>query len=258
VAKTEYNSSVTNLGQPHVKDTTNFANGWRLPDNSQFLSKAVSLPGDIPPVTSDYDGDARPASGSAVGADIPASMSGVGAGGDGGGSAGDDSSADGGSTDGDSGDDGSTDGVGDGGNGDGNAETIARVQFITLDVLHQDNNVSIIWEATNEDDVDSYVLQRSTDEENFIRLGSIEKVPDLVESQRYEFNDEDLPRTSETLFYRIKNIYRDRSITYSPVATVSIMLPENFGIQQNYPNPASGLTQIDYTVPAPAGVRIVL
>lgn len=267
-AQTDYNSGITNLSQPHVRDTTNFTDGWRLPDNSQYLGKAVALPGDIPVVMNDFDGDARPASGGSVGADQPFGTgagggdAGAGGGGDNGNGGGDNGGGDNGNGDNGNGggDDGGSDNGGDGtdGTGGGDGSGIARVQFITMDVEHMDNNVAVTWEAANEYDVDSYVLERSTDGENYTRLGSIEKVPDESASQRYEFNDGDLPNASKTLFYRIKNVYLDRSVTYSEVATVLLGVPEAAGIHQNYPNPANGITRIVYDLPSPAGVSIKL
>ena len=47
------------LNQPHVIDTTDHINGWRLSSNSQIVGKAVPLPSDISPVLVDFDGQPR-------------------------------------------------------------------------------------------------------------------------------------------------------------------------------------------------------
>ncbi|MFK7844220.1 MAG: right-handed parallel beta-helix repeat-containing protein [Rhodothermales bacterium] len=280
-AQTDYSSSVTNLAQPHVTDTTDYMNGWRLPDNSQYLELAVSIPANIPAVTNDFDGEPRPATGGPVGADIPNGFTGGGGtgGGDGGNGGGDGGGGDGGTGGGDGGNgggdggngggdggngggDGGNGGGGDGGNGGGDGgggiEGIARVQFIALDIIVRDENVELLWESTTERDLDSYILERSTDGVGFERLGSIEKVPDNATSQQYTFRDADLPSTSKNLFYRIKSVYIDRSETVSPILEVTLGLPEGIRVEQNFPNPANGITRIAYQLHKPSGVHVRL
>ncbi len=270
-AQTDYSSSVAVLSQPHVTDTTDHVEGWRLPDNSQFLGKAVAMPANIPAVTTDFDGETRPTTGGPVGADIPNGFISGGGGGDGGGGNGDGGNGDGGNGDGGNGDGGNgggdggngDGGNGDGGNGDGgggggDTDAIDRVQFVALDIIVRDENVELLWESTSEWDLDSYVLERSTDGVGFQRLGSIEKVPDGPATQQYTFRDADLPITSKNLFYRIRSIYNDRSETVSPILEVTLGLPEGIRVEQNFPNPARGITRIAYQLDKPSGVHVRL
>ncbi len=269
-AQTDYSSSLATLSQPHVADTSDHVNGWRLVDNSQFLGKAVALPADVPVVLRDFDGETRPATGGPVGADVPNGFtggdgtdngngdSGNGDGGNGGGT--DDGNGDGGNgdgTDNGSGDGGSGDGGTDNGNGDGQGG-ITRVQFLALDIIVRDENVELLWESTSETYLDSYILERSTDGVGFDRLGSIEKVPDGASSQQYTFRDADLPASNKNLFYRIRSIYNDRSETVSPVLEVVLGLPEGITVEQNFPNPAHDMTRISYQLHKPSGVHVKL
>lgn len=68
-AFTDYTSSTILLSEPHVVDTTDHVNGWRLAEGSQLIGKAVSLPDDIPALLVDFDGEPRPALNADVGAD---------------------------------------------------------------------------------------------------------------------------------------------------------------------------------------------
>lgn len=261
-AQTDYSSSIANLSQPHVTDTTDHVEGWRLPDNSQYIGLAVPMPANIPAVTTDFDGESRPTTGGPVGADVPNGFVSGGGGGNGdggnGGGNGDGGSGDGGNGDGGNGDGGNGDGgAGDGGNG-GADGSIARVEFVALDIIVRDENVELLWESTREIDLDSYILERSTDGVGFDRLGSIEKVPDGASTQQYTFRDSDLPSTTKNLFYRIRSIYNDRSETVSPVLEVTLGLPEGIRVEQNFPNPARDITRISYQLHKPSGVHVRL
>ncbi len=68
-ALTDYNSSTIQPAEPHVVDTTDHVNGWRLAAGSQVIGKGVALPDDLAPLLVDFDGQPRPILGADVGAD---------------------------------------------------------------------------------------------------------------------------------------------------------------------------------------------
>ena len=68
-ALTDYNSSTILLSAPHVIDTNDYAEGWRLAVGSQVIGQSVNLPSDIPPLLVDFDGEPRPAQQADAGAD---------------------------------------------------------------------------------------------------------------------------------------------------------------------------------------------
>ena len=68
-ALTDYNSSTIQPSEPHVVDTTDHVNGWRLAAESQVIGKGVSLPDDLAPLLVDFDGEPRPIQSADVGAD---------------------------------------------------------------------------------------------------------------------------------------------------------------------------------------------
>jgi len=59
ISQTDYSSWVMDLNQPHVTDTTDHIDGWKLAPNSQVIGKAVSMPSDINPVVVDFFGGTR-------------------------------------------------------------------------------------------------------------------------------------------------------------------------------------------------------
>ena len=243
VSQTDYDSWVMDLGQPHVVDTTDHINGWRLPENSQFLGRAVALPGDIPPVLLDFDGQSRPSTNKAVGADFPAGFNSGGDGGDGG------------------------DGGGGGGGGDDDDQEVGiqRVQLTNLIVLQEEGNVALFWEAINEGDLNSYEVERSLNSQGYEAITSVSKRQTGAYAQSYTYSDASIPSDVESVTYRLKKNYSDGSVEYSDSRDLSLdpeeILEEpttEFQISQNYPNPATSATVITYNVAESAGVTIKL
>jgi hypothetical protein len=67
-SKTDQTSLVLATAQPHVRDRNDEVSGWMLAEGSQAAGKAPALPAGIAPVTEDFHGNTRPASGAAIGA----------------------------------------------------------------------------------------------------------------------------------------------------------------------------------------------
>ena len=230
-AHTDYTSWVMDPSRPHVQDTTDHLNGWRLAENSQYIGRAVILPDDLAPVPFDFDGHPRPSTSAAVGADQPFSS---------------ENDEDNSNEDQDN--------------------SISRVQFLTLLVLKEDNAVGIFWESTNEQDLDSYEVERSQNNEDFESIGVLSKKQTQAAVQSYVYSDNDIPENATRVYYRVKTIYTDRSVTYSTTQEVDLDsaspptdTPEDeYRIDQNFPNPASSSTRIAYRIPESSHVHIVL
>ena len=250
IAQTDYSSWVMDLSQPHVVDTTDHRNGWRLPENSQFLGRAVNLPGDIPPVTLDYDGQPRPTSSQVVGADFPSDYVPI------------DDNNDDGNNDG-GGDDGPNDGGGDDQDNPGDV-TIQRVLFTSLIVLHEEGNIALFWEAVNERDLTTYEIERAIGDEDFSVVSTFSKGQTGAYAQSYTYRDSSIPDNATSVSYRVKKNYSDGSIEYSDSRSLSLDPEEifeeptttSFKVAQNYPNPATSATVITYNVAESA--RVVL
>jgi uncharacterized membrane protein YgcG len=240
-AKGDYNAMVVDLSRPHVEDTTDMDDGWRLVEGSQILGEAVPLPDDLGLVLKDFDGDPRPASGAAPGADQPSTQS-SGGGGSGGG--------------GGNGGGGGTGGGGSGGGDTGGGEGVTTVQLLSLDAIEEGSLVGLFWEARQEDDLEEYVVERSTDGESFQVIDVVSKEAGTAGVKEYLWTDSSAPQDVLRLYYRLKHVYRDASEALSPVVVLIREPPSQDALLPNYPNPAGGLTYIDYTVSRPGQVSI--
>ena len=244
--KGDYNSMVMDLSKPHVRDTSDHVDGWHLADGAQFIGKAVPLPAGIPAVRTDFYGNSRPTTGATPGALQPGSIGGGNNGGSGGGGGG-------GNSGGGSGGDG-----GGGSGGGGNGSGAVTVQLLSLDIVREEEVVGIFWHARNEDDLVSYVIERSTDGNAFESVGVVEKSGTSASSSEYVWTDRSTPAGSERLFYRLRSVYLDDSESLSHVLEVAIGGPGQFQLGQSYPNPTAGVARIGYSLSETADVSIRL
>lgn len=112
--------------------------------------------------------------------------------------------------------------------------------LMVFDAATVENAVVLNWKTSEENNSDYFIVERSTDEENYISIGVVKS---LKGSSNYEFKDEQLPDTIQGagIFYRINQTDYDGKASYSPTKTVGINAREELEhvIFDFYPNPAS-------------------
>jgi hypothetical protein len=96
------------------------------------------------------------------------------------------------------------------------------------------NSAEIVWTVASQTNIIQYILEKSTDNENFYPVTSI-NANDNVTS--YSADDYDL-YTGGTNYYRIEAIDNDGSVSYSGIVTIN-PTPNTSNLIQIYPNPVS-------------------
>jgi hypothetical protein len=134
--------------------------------------------------------------------------------------------------------------------------TIAAVTGFSL--YPMETYVTLTWDPAEEDGLQYYLLERSTDpeftEENI--------VSNFVMTNAYE--DDDLEYDTQ-YFYRVSYYAGDWS-ELSEVLTVTLewldvdgdQLPKTYALHQNYPNPFNPVTNLSYDLPEDAMVNITI
>jgi glucose/arabinose dehydrogenase len=116
------------------------------------------------------------------------------------------------------------------------------------------NNVTLLsWETANEINTTQFIVERSTDRQNFQAIGTV-AARGNNSNNKYSYTDNDaMHQSSSVLYYRLKIVDTDGGYTYSDVVMIS--LPFITGGVTVYPNPASKEVKATITVPADGKIQ---
>ena len=94
------------------------------------------------------------------------------------------------------------------------------------------------WTTASETGNDYFDIERSSQGDNFAKIGTLKGAGTTALQQQYLFNDQD--PADGINYYRLKQVDLDGHYTYSPVVAVRFDL----GLLDIYPNPTTGLLYI--------------
>jgi len=108
------------------------------------------------------------------------------------------------------------------------------------------SSVNVTWNTYSEENFDRAEVQKSVDGRNFVTIGSVKtKGNGASVNNSYVFTD-NTPLVSGTVYYRLKAIDLDNSISYSRVAT-AIVKCDNAIDMNIYPNPTHGEANVTFS-----------
>ncbi len=113
--------------------------------------------------------------------------------------------------------------------------TALPVRLASFDGKAAEGQVMLQWTTAQEDNVDYFEVERTTDLKNFTSLGRVSAEGFSSQEVKYDFFDRDL--ASGQYYYRLKSVDRDLTFSYSRMAAVKV---ESQQILYAYPNPATG------------------
>lgn len=114
------------------------------------------------------------------------------------------------------------------------------VELLSFDAYPNESDVLIRWETASEKDNDYFVVERSTDLQNWTEIGEIDGAGTSDLHRIYVLKDED-PLYGES-YYRLKQFdYNGQSETHAP-KTVLFYPEQDISV---YPNPAKGRVLVD-------------
>ena len=97
---------------------------------------------------------------------------------------------------------------------------VLPVQFVKLAGLLQTNKVSLNWIVIASKEVDRFEVERSTDNRNFIKTGTVTQLVKLNEQQSFSFMDDVTGVNKDIIYYRIKVIGKAGEIQYSNILVI--------------------------------------
>lgn len=107
-----------------------------------------------------------------------------------------------------------------------------------------DKQVALEWVTASEKSNDHFLVTRSKDGITFENIGKVQAVSNSTSRNEYSFVDVRPP--SGLVYYRLKQIDKDGSFSYSPLVDVSVPF-ENYHLIL-LPNPSNGAVEVDLSV----------
>ncbi|MBN2355079.1 T9SS type A sorting domain-containing protein [candidate division KSB1 bacterium] len=106
--------------------------------------------------------------------------------------------------------------------------------------------VVLEWHTASESDNLGFEVQRCQDNRSFEKIGFVDGSGFSTEEQGYSFLDKEVAVAK--YYYRLKQIDRDGSFSYSDVQEITVAAPDRYELSQNFPNPFNPKTDIIFRV----------
>ena len=135
-------------------------------------------------------------------------------------------------------------------------DAVVPVELTSFYAETNESGINLFWTTSSELNNKGFEIQKksSSGKENWISIGFVNGRGTTSENQKYSFIDKNI--NSGKYLYRLKQINFDGSFSYSNEVEVDIILPSEFILEQNYPNPfgtatnsGNALTTIKFSVP---------
>jgi hypothetical protein len=134
---------------------------------------------------------------------------------------------------------------------------IVPIEMLSFTGSVSNSEVQLLWSTATELNNRGFEIERSVNNQNnFITIGFVDGKGNSTEINYYSFND--IPTLSgiNQIYYRLKQIDFDGTVSYSDVVSVTYDVPAEFVLNQNYPNPFNPSTTINFYVPKESFVSI--
>ena len=122
--------------------------------------------------------------------------------------------------------------------------TLLPLEFISFDITNSEEYIDLNWSTTNEINTEKFIIERSSNSINFTHVGTTESNNKSETINTYNFKDY-YPST-ETTYYRLKQVDLDGKFSYSSIKSINRNNEEQTTI---YPNPGNGLFTITANSP---------
>jgi hypothetical protein len=131
---------------------------------------------------------------------------------------------------------------------------IIPVELASLNANVKGTNVTLNWRTASETNNKGFVIERSSENGQFINVGYVEGSGTTTQPTDYSFTDQKVKAGTYT--YRLRQIDLDGTSEIAGQIEVVVSVPKEFALEQNYPNPFNPSTTIKYSVPVDGRVTL--
>ena len=122
-------------------------------------------------------------------------------------------------------------------------DAVIPVELVNFTARIVNGKTMLEWRTATETNNLGFEVERKLMEQDWITIGFAEGHGTTTETQIYKFIDKGI---AGNLYYRLKQIDYDGSITYSEEIEVNGVTVSSIQLEQNYPNPFNPATIINY------------
>jgi uncharacterized repeat protein (TIGR01451 family) len=107
-------------------------------------------------------------------------------------------------------------------------------------------DAALVWHTATEKNNDHFDVERSLNGTDFVKIGQVAGQGSKTTPTAYALTDAGIGTKATTVYYRLKQVDLDGTLSYSPVRTVAFTKVATPSISL-FPNPASADTKLDLT-----------
>ena len=120
--------------------------------------------------------------------------------------------------------------------------------------VNENNTVILDWTTASELNCKQFNITRKKGNGDFVMVGSVPGHGSVTETQQYTFTDNTVNSGHYT--YRLEEVDFSGHTSYSNIVEIEVNNPQDYKLEQNFPNPFNPTTTISYSVPKESFVSL--